>query len=407
MDKIPARAGNCGDEHDGYRADDGRPGFFTELLHSLLFQKAAAGYSVAFFTPPLYNIVKRPQNKSPTAFFTRSLPFFFRYLQQRARQKIINGHRTDIAFPAHTDGYCPALRLLVADDEHIRDFLKLRLAYLIADLLAAFIQLHAEARAAQLLINRARRVMVPLGDRQDARLLRRKPQRECPRVFLDEQRKRALVAADGGAVDDIGVLFCAVLVRILHAEFFREHLIDLDGDERILFSVDILDLDIKLRPVESCFAHAHGIIQPQMVEDFLHHALRLGPLLGCADIFFTVVWIPLREAIGYILIQPHRFQHKDGELQAALKFILQLFGRAHQMALGNCELPHTDQSVHLAGGLVAEQRGGLVIAQRQVAVGAGFVEIRLILERAGHRAQGEHLVILLLIAQHEHAVFIV
>ena len=64
------------------------------------------------------------------------------------------------------------------------------------------------------------------------------------------------------------------------------------------------------------------------------------------------------------------------------------------MALGNCELPHTDQSVHLAGGLVAEQRGGLVIAQRQVAVGAGFVEIRLILERAGHRAQGEHLVIL-------------
>ena len=76
------------------------------------------------------------------------------------------------------------------------------------------------------------------------------------------------------------------------------------------------------------------------------------------------------------------------------------------MALGNCELPHTDQSVHLAGGLVAEQRGGLVIAQRQVAVGAGFVEIRLILERAGHRAQGEHLVILLLVAQHEHAVFI-
>ena len=78
------------------------------------------------------------------------------------------------------------------------------------------------------------------------------------------------------------------------------------------------------------------------------------------------------------------------------------------MAFGDRELTHADEAVHLAGILVAEQRRGLAQAHRQVAVGALAVQVDLILERAGHRAQGEALLRLVIrVAEDEHAVEIV
>lgn len=64
--------------------------------------------------------------------------------------------------------------------------------------------------------------------------------------------------------------------------------------------------------------------------------------------------------------------------------------------------------MHFAGVLVAEQRGRLAEAHRQVAVGAGAVQIDLILERAGHRAQSEAFLRLVVrVAENEHAVEVV
>ena len=75
------------------------------------------------------------------------------------------------------------------------------------------------------------------------------------------------------------------------------------------------------------------------------------------------------------------------------------------MALGNGELAHADQSVHLAGVLIAEEGRGLAQAHGQVAVGPGPVQKDLVLERARHGTQGEALLRLVLrVAQDEHAV---
>ena len=64
--------------------------------------------------------------------------------------------------------------------------------------------------------------------------------------------------------------------------------------------------------------------------------------------------------------------------------------------------------MHLAGILVAEERGGLSQTHGQVTVGALAVEIDLILERAGHGTQGEAFLFLIIrIAENEHAVQIV
>ena len=78
------------------------------------------------------------------------------------------------------------------------------------------------------------------------------------------------------------------------------------------------------------------------------------------------------------------------------------------MSLGDRELADADQSVHFAGVLVAEERGGLAEAHRQIAVAARAVEIDLILERAGHRTQRKALFFFIIgIAEDEHTVAVV
>ena len=59
------------------------------------------------------------------------------------------------------------------------------------------------------------------------------------------------------------------------------------------------------------------------------------------------------------------------------------------MPFGDGELPDADEAVHFAGVLVAEQGRGLAVAQGQIPVGAHFAQIDLVLEGAGHGAQGE------------------
>ena len=64
--------------------------------------------------------------------------------------------------------------------------------------------------------------------------------------------------------------------------------------------------------------------------------------------------------------------------------------------------------MHLAGILVTEQSGGLIESHWQIAVGAGTIEVNLILEWAGHWTQCEaFLGFIMWVAQNEHAIQIV
>ena len=66
-----------------------------------------------------------------------------------------------------------------------------------------------------------------------------------------------------------------------------------------------------------------------------------------------------------------------------------------------------DESVHLAAALVAEQRRGLAVSDRQVAVALEPVVVDRILEGTGHRTQRKDFVVLALVADDEHAVLVV
>ena len=209
-------------------------------------------------------------------------------------------------------------------------------------------------------------------------------------------------------MDDVGQLLLIVPVGVVHTELGGQQHIDLDRNDGIFLTEYVLALDVQLGTVESGLVDANLVIQAQIVQNLLHDALRLFPLLGSTLVLIGTLRIPLGEAEGAVLQQSHGFQNVFRQLQASAELLLQLIGAEHQMSLGNGELTDTDQTVHLTGILVAEQSGGLAKAHGQLTVGALLVQIYLILEGAGHGTESEALLALIVgIAQNEHTVQVV
>ena len=199
----------------------------------------------------------------------------------------------------------------------------------------------------------------PVGDGHDLHLGGHHPQRQGTGVLLDQVGKRPLIAAKAGAVDNIGTLLLTVGVGVLHTKPLCQQHIDLDGDDGVLLAKDVLVLNVQLGAVEGGFVNADGVLHVQIVQNLLHDGLRGLPLLGGAFVLVLGVGgIPLAKAEGAVLQHTHGAQAVFCQLQTALEFLLQLIGTENQMTLGNGELADTDQAVHLAGVLVAEQGRG-------------------------------------------------
>ena len=188
-------------------------------------------------------------------------------------------------------------------------------------------------------------------------------------------------------MNDVRTLLFPVLVDVVHIVAIRQEHIQLDRDHRIFLAVNVLGLNVKLGTVEGRFAGRFRIVQSDLIEDLAHSTFDLVPLLGRAQILVGILGIPLGEPIGHILLQSQRRQTVLGQPHAVLEFLIDLLGRADQMALGDRELPHTRQTVHLAGILVSEKRRRLAhpIGKIPVALLRSLVDI--VLERTGHGTQ--------------------
>src|SRR5262252_1687071 len=97
---------------------------------------------------------------------------------------------------AHRHG--AVLDLAIADYQHVRNLLQLRLADLEVDLLLPLVELDAEPRRLHLVAHERRVLQMAIGDRQHDRLDRRQPQRERARVVLDQDRDEALETPEDG-----------------------------------------------------------------------------------------------------------------------------------------------------------------------------------------------------------------
>ena len=164
--------------------------------------------------------------------------------------------------------------------------------------------------------------MGPVRDGQDPDLLRAHPQGQGSGVALDEVGQGALVAAQGGAVDDIGQLLLAVGVGVLHAELLSKQHVHLDGDDGVLLAEDVLVLDVQLGAVEGGLVDADAVVDAQIVQDGLHGGLGDLPLLRGALVLGRVVGVPLGEAEGAVLQHAHGVEQVLGQLQTALELFL-------------------------------------------------------------------------------------
>ena len=118
----------------------------------------------------------------------------------KRRDDIGEGAWAEVALAAMADADGAGLGFLGADDEHVGNFLHLRVAYFRGQLFVAVVEMHANAVVLQRFVNVLRVFRYFFADRADFHLRRSEPQRECPGVVLDEDAKEALDGAEQGAV---------------------------------------------------------------------------------------------------------------------------------------------------------------------------------------------------------------
>ena len=131
-------------------------------------------------------------------------------------------------------------------------------------------------------------------------------------------------------MNDVRQLFLAVGINVVHAEFLCQQHVDLDGNQRIFLAVDIPVLDIQFRPVECRLVDTDFVVYAQVVQNIAHHPLGFLPLLRRSFVLVIRIGrIPLGEAEGALIQQPHGAQEVFRQIQAVFEFFFQLIGSQH------------------------------------------------------------------------------
>ena len=107
--------------------------------------------------------------------------------------KISNRIRTDISDTALADGNAAVFCFFVADNERIWNFCKLTFAQFIAKFFASCVNFNAlNACVLKLLFEGEGRLLMPVGNRSNADLLRSEPDGKCSGKMLGDNADKAL-----------------------------------------------------------------------------------------------------------------------------------------------------------------------------------------------------------------------
>src|SRR5205085_1857664 len=188
---------------------------------------------------------------------------------QRRLLELRERHRADVAARAFAHGDLALFHLAVAADEHERNLLQLRVAYLRADLVAARVQLHSKARLPKLARDAFGVLVHAVSYRQHRDMHRREPKGKRARVVFDEHAEEAFDRAEERAVNHDGPVRLVILADVFEVEAFREVEVELHGRQLPRPTDCVFDAYVNLRPVEDGLA--------------LHALERNGALAQSAD----------------------------------------------------------------------------------------------------------------------------
>ena len=293
----------------------------------------------------------------------------------------------------------PGLALLLADDEERGHLLELPVPDLGAELLVPFVDRHPEARGPELRRDGAGVVEELVGDRDDARLLGREPEREVAPRVLDEDPEKALERAEDRPMEDHGPLLGAVLGRVLEVEPFRVREVDLERPELPGAADRVGDLEVELRAVERAVSRVDLVGPPAPLERRGERLLGEVPVLeGPHELLGAG-----REGDLHVG-EAERAVDLVDEVDEAVHLRRHLLERHEQVTVVLTEGPDAGQPLGHPGPLVAVEPPEVGVAHRQVAVGESLLREHQEVARAVHRL---HAVLPLVRHREEHVLVVV
>ena len=134
-------------------------------------------------------------------------------------------------------------------------------------------------------------------------------------------------------MDDIRTLLVTVLINIIHIETLCKEHIELDRDHRVLFSVHVLRLNIKLWSIECSLSGFLRISQTNIIKNLTHSTLDAIPLSSIAKILVRMLRIPLGHTICDIFFQTECLQTIFSKADTVLKLVCNLLRSTNKMTL--------------------------------------------------------------------------
>src|SRR5229473_3197694 len=317
--------------------------------------------------------------------------------------KFGEGLGAEVAFAAMANGDGAGFGFLGADDQHVGNFLELRVADFGGQLFVAVVEMRAEIVALQSFSDVLGVVGDFFADRADFHLHRREPQREGAGIVLDQDAEEALDGDEQRAVHHERLMLGAVFADVLQAEARGEIEIELHSGELPGTADRVDELDVDFRAVERAFAYHLFERNVHALHGVSKSGCSAVPVFGLAGVVFRMRGIPIGE-LDFEFVEAEIFHHGKGEIDAGFDFGFNLRGHAENVRVVLGEAADAQQTVEHAAALVAIDSAKLGKTDGKVPVA---VQLCFVNQNVAGAIHGLELVLGLFdFHRAEHAVFV-
>src|SRR6266436_3288654 len=278
---------------------------------------------------------------------------------------------TEVAFAAMADGSGAGFGFLWTDDEHVGNFLKLRVSDFCGQLFVAVVEMDAKIVALQGFGDVLGVIGDFFADRADFHLYRSEPQWEGAGVVLDQNTEEALDGAEQRAVHHERLMLGAVFADVLQAEARGQVGIDLHGGELPGAADGVDELDVDLGAVKGTFALNRFVRDIEPLQGVGQTGGGALPVFGLAFVIFRMRSVPIRQ-FNLEFVEAEIFHHRERKIKASLDFGLDLRRHAEDVRVVLSEAADAKQAVEHAAAFVAIDGAKFGEADGQVAVTVEF-----------------------------------
>ena len=207
--------------------------------------------------------------------------------------------------------------------------------------------------------------------------------------MLQQKRDKALMRAQGRAMDDVRILLQPIVICVDEIEAGRHSKVELVGVQRKFPADHRAELEVHLGTIEGALAFGDDVVEVELIERLAQHVFAEGPGLRVVDILAAALGIfRIPEAQPQVVVlKAEELVVVAVQLHYRLELGFQLLGRDVQVRIVHRHTAHARQALQLAGALITVDRAILAEPKREVAVRSSFGSEDHVVVRAVHRLQ--------------------